>query len=35
MGEVTYSGWQGEEGPAGAWLNPAPLPDAPNIELVL
>jgi hypothetical protein len=25
MGEVTYSGWQGEEGPVGAWLNPALL----------
>jgi hypothetical protein len=26
MGEATYSGWQGEAGPAGAWLNPALLP---------
>jgi hypothetical protein len=25
MGEATYSGWQGEAGPAGAWLNPALL----------
>jgi hypothetical protein len=26
MGEATYSGWQGEAGPAGAWLNPTLLP---------
>jgi hypothetical protein len=25
MGQATYSGWQGEAGPAGAWLNPALL----------
>jgi hypothetical protein len=25
IGEATYSGWQGEAGPTGAWLNPALL----------
>jgi hypothetical protein len=25
IGEATYSRWQGEAGPAGAWLNPALL----------
>jgi hypothetical protein len=25
MGEATYSGWQGEAGSVGAWLNLAPL----------
>jgi hypothetical protein len=23
MGEATYSGWQGEVGPIGAWLIPS------------
>jgi hypothetical protein len=31
MGEATYYGWQGEAGPAGAWLNPALLPDTMTI----
>jgi hypothetical protein len=25
MGEATYSGWQGEAGPTGAWLNPGTM----------
>jgi hypothetical protein len=25
IGEATYSGWQGEAGPSGAWLNPTLL----------
>jgi hypothetical protein len=32
MGEATYSGWQGEVGPAGAWLNPALLPGIVAIQ---
>jgi hypothetical protein len=32
MGEATYSGWQGEAGPVGAWLNPALLPDTMTIQ---
>jgi hypothetical protein len=32
MGEATYSGWQGEAGPAGAWLNPALLPGTMTIQ---
>jgi hypothetical protein len=32
MGEATYSGWQGEVGPVGAWLNPALLPGIVAIQ---
>jgi hypothetical protein len=32
MGEATYSEWQGEAGPAGAWLNPALLPGTMTIQ---
>jgi hypothetical protein len=32
MGEATYSGWQGEAGPTGAWLNPALLPGTMTIQ---
>jgi hypothetical protein len=32
MGEATYSGWQGEAGPTGAWLNPALLPGTMAIQ---
>jgi hypothetical protein len=32
MGEATYSRWQGEAGPAGAWLNPALLPGTMAIQ---
>jgi hypothetical protein len=32
MGEATYSRWQGEAGPAGAWLNPALLPGTMTIQ---
>jgi hypothetical protein len=32
MGEVTYSGWQGEAGPARAWLNPTLLPGTMTIQ---
>jgi hypothetical protein len=32
MGEATYSGWQGEAGPIGAWLNPALLPGTMTIQ---
>jgi hypothetical protein len=32
MGEATYSRWQGEAGPVGAWLNPALLPDTMAIR---
>jgi hypothetical protein len=32
MGEATYSGWQGEAGPARAWLNPTLLPDTMTIR---
>jgi hypothetical protein len=30
--EATYSGWQGEAGPTGAWLNPALVPDTMAIQ---
>jgi hypothetical protein len=32
MGEATYFEWQGEAGPAGAWLNPALLPGTMAIQ---
>jgi hypothetical protein len=32
MGQATYSRWQGEAGPAGAWLNPALLPGTMAIQ---
>jgi hypothetical protein len=32
MGEATYSGWQGEAGPVGAWLNPALLSGTMTIQ---
>jgi hypothetical protein len=32
MGEATYSGWQGEAGLTGAWLNPALLPGTVAIQ---
>jgi hypothetical protein len=32
MGEATYSGWQGEAGPAGAWLNPTLLLSTMTIQ---
>jgi hypothetical protein len=32
MGEVAYSEWQGEAGPARAWLNPALLPGTMAIQ---
>jgi hypothetical protein len=32
MGEATYSGWQGEAGPAGAWPNTALLPGTMAIQ---
>jgi hypothetical protein len=32
MGEATYSGWHGEAGPTGAWLNPALLPGTMTIQ---
>jgi hypothetical protein len=32
MGEVTYSGWQGEAGPTEAWLNLALLPSTMTIQ---
>jgi hypothetical protein len=32
IGEATYSGWKGEAGPVGAWLNPALLPGTMAIQ---
>jgi hypothetical protein len=32
MGEATYSGWQGEAGPARAWLNSSLLPGTMTIQ---
>jgi hypothetical protein len=29
---ATHSGWQGEAGPAGAWLNPTLLPGTMAIQ---